>query len=216
MRWSFGLACVAALMGFASEGLAEETSVVRDAETGFSFAQYGAEYVIGSKIWFRIAIPSPALTANYDIVLQIIAPNVVGWTGVAWGATMINNPLTIGWPYSNTAVGSVRRTSVRTAPQLYTGATLQVLKTGTHGSNGTHWQITMKCSGYSTFIGSNNANKTLNANGSNRLAFAYSKTRPSSSSSSAMISVHDLATYWDHDFSQAGNIDFAQLVARNT
>ncbi|KAI3319800.1 iron reductase domain protein [Xylariaceae sp. AK1471] len=214
MRWNFGLTYAAALLGFASEGLAADTSVVRDAETGFTFSQYGAAYVIGSNIWFRVAIPSPATTPNYDIVLQIVAPNAVGWTGIAWGATMVNNPLTIGWASGSTVVGSVRRTSVRTQPQVYTGATLQILKTGTH-TNGTHWQLTMKCSGCSSFVASNNVNKTLNPNGSNRLAFAYSKTKPSSSSPAAMITVHDVANYWDHDFSQAGNIDFDQLVARN-
>ncbi|GAW17197.1 hypothetical protein ANO14919_066500 [Xylariales sp. No.14919] len=30
-----------------------------------------------------------------------------------------------------------------------------------------------------------------------------------------MISVHDVYSYWDHDFSTAGNIDFAQLVQKN-
>jgi hypothetical protein len=98
---------------------------------------------------------------------------------------------------------------------MFTGATLQVLKTGTK-NNGTHWQITAKCSGCTAFTGSNNANKTLNPNGSNRLAFAYSKTKPSSASSAATINAHDVFTYWDHDFSQAGNIDFAQLVQRNS
>jgi hypothetical protein len=103
---------------------------------------------------------------------------------------------------------------VRTQPQLYDGATVQLLKTGTK-LNGTHWQITAKCSGCSSFATTGSNTKTLNANASNRLAFAYSKTKPSSASSAAMLTVHDVYSYWDHDFSTAGNIDFDQLVQRN-
>ncbi|GAP91573.1 putative cbd9-like protein [Rosellinia necatrix] len=214
MRWNLGLAYVAALLGCASEGLAADTSVVRDGETGFTFAEYRASFVIGQYITFRVAVPTPA-PANYDIVFQIISPMAVGWTGLSWGASMINCPLTIGWASGSSLVGSVRRTNVRTAPQLYDGAKLQVLKTGTK-VNGTHWQITAKCSGCSSFTSTGSNVKTLNPNGSNRLAFAYSKTRPSSASSAAMITVHDTFSYWDHDFATAGNIDFDQLVVRNT
>ncbi|KAI0104308.1 hypothetical protein GGR51DRAFT_522278 [Nemania sp. FL0031] len=213
MRWNLGLAYLAALLGCASEGLAADTSVVRDGETGFTFSEYRAAYVIGQSITFRVAVPSPA-TTPYDIVFQIIAPNAVGWTGLSWGASMINCPLTIGWASGSTTVASVRRTSVRTQPQIYDGATLQLLKTGTK-LNGTHWQITAKCTGCSSFTTTGSNTKALNANGSNRLAFAYSKTKPSSASSAAMLSVHDVYNYWDHDFSSAGNIDFAALVTRN-
>ncbi|KAI1120452.1 hypothetical protein F5Y10DRAFT_273047 [Nemania abortiva] len=213
MRWNLGLTYLAALLGCASEGLAADTSVVRDGETGFTFSEYRAQYVIGQSITFRVAVPSPA-AASYDLVFQIIAPNAVGWTGLSWGASMINCPLTIGWASGNTPVASVRRTSVRTQPQVYTGATLQLLKTGTK-VNGTHWQITAKCTGCSTFATTGSNTKALNANGSNRLAFAYSKTKPASASSAAMLSVHDVYNYWDHDFSSAGNIDFDSLVQRN-
>ncbi|KAI0397913.1 iron reductase domain protein [Xylariaceae sp. FL0594] len=217
MRWNIGLLYTAALLGLGpGETLAADTSVVRDAETGFTFSQYSAAYVIGSTIQFRVAVPSPA-PSNYDIVLQIVAPTAVGWTGLAWGATMLNNPLTIGWASSGgQVVGSVRRTSVRQAPQLFSGATLQLLKNGSK-VNGTHWQMTAKCSGCSTFaFGSGGTtNKTLNPTGSNRLAFAYAKARPSSASSAATISVHDVYSYWDHDFAQAGNVDFDRLVQLN-
>jgi hypothetical protein len=213
MRWNIGLAYLAALLGCASEGVAADTAVVRDGETGFTFSEYAGQYIIGQSILFRVAIPSPA-PANYDIVFQIIAPNAVGWTGFAWGASMVNCPLTIGWASGSTIVGSVRRTSVRTQPQVYTGATLQVLKTGSK-TNGTHWQITAKCSGCSTFTTTGSTTKTLNPSGSNRLAFAYSKTRPQSASSAAMLTVHDLFSYWDHDFSTAGNANFDQLVQKN-
>ncbi|KAI0402296.1 hypothetical protein F4802DRAFT_576627 [Xylaria palmicola] len=213
MRWNLGLTYLAALLGCASEGLAADTSVVRDGETGFTFSEFKAAYQLGQSVTFRVAIPSPA-TANYDLVFQIIAPTAVGWTGLSWGASMVNCPLTLGWGFGSTPVTSVRRTSVRTQPQIYDGAKLQLLKTGSR-VNGTHWQITAKCSGCSSFTTTGSTVKNLNANGSNRLAFAYSKTRPSSSSSAASIAVHDVYSYWDHDFSVAGNIDFAALVQRN-
>ncbi|KAI0425752.1 hypothetical protein F5Y09DRAFT_320888 [Xylaria sp. FL1042] len=213
MRWNFGLTCLAALLGSASEGLAADTSIVQDSETGFTFSEFQAAFVIGQSIKFRVAVPNPA-PVNYDLVFQIIAPTAVGWTGLAWGGSMINDPLTIGWAYGSTPVISVRRTSVRTQPAVYTGATAQLLKTGTR-VNGTHWQITAKCSGCSYFTTTGTTTKSLNANGTNRLAFAYSKTRPPSASNAAMITVHDTFNYWDHDFSSAGNANFAALVQKN-
>ncbi|RWA11950.1 hypothetical protein EKO27_g3165 [Xylaria grammica] len=213
MRWNLGLAYLAALLGCASEGSAADTTIVRDGETGFTFSEYQAAFVIGQAITFRVAVPSPA-PDKYDLVFQIIAPTAVGWTGLAWGASMVNDPLTIGWASGSTAVVSVRRTTVRTQPQVYDGATVQLLRTGTR-VNGTHWQITAKCSGCSSFTTTGSTTKNLNPTGSNRLAFAYSKTRPNSASTAAMISVHDVYSYWDHDFSTAGNIDFAQLVQKN-
>ncbi|KAI0542529.1 hypothetical protein GGR58DRAFT_253563 [Xylaria digitata] len=214
MRWNIGLAYLAALLGCASEGYAADTITVRDSETGFTFSEYQAAFVIGQAIKFRVAVPSPA-TDKFDLVFQIIAPSAVGWTGLAWGASMVNNPLTIGWASGNTPVVSVRRTAVRTQPQIYDGATVQLLKTGTR-VNATHWQVTAKCSGCSSFTTTGSTTKNLNANGSNRLAFAYSKTKPNSASTAAMISVHDVYNYWDHDFSTAGNPDFDQLVQKNS
>lgn len=102
------------------------------------------------------------------------------------------------------------------APPSYSGASYQVLKTGTH-TNRTHWQYTAKCSGCTSFAGgSSNTKTTLNANGVNHLAFAYSATKPSNpSSSTSTIPVHDVYGYWDHDFSVAGNAAFATLVTKN-
>lgn len=80
-----------------------------DAETGFTFSQYAAAYAIGKTLTIRIAIPSTATTtAPYDAVIQIAAPVEVGWTGVAWGGTMVGNPLTVAWANGNSAVGTSR------------------------------------------------------------------------------------------------------------
>lgn len=100
-------------------------------------------------------------------------------------------------------------------PTVYTGTTYQVLKTGTR-SNGTHWQVTAKCTGCSSFTTSTGAQTNLNPGGGNRLAFAMSSGLPQSPSNPASnFPYHDVHNYWSHDFSQAGNANFAALVTKN-
>jgi len=41
--------------------------------------------------------PGATATADYDVVVQIVAPREVGWAGIAWGAQMLKGPLTVGW-----------------------------------------------------------------------------------------------------------------------
>ncbi|OTA65809.1 iron reductase domain protein [Hypoxylon sp. EC38] len=214
MRLNFALTCVAALLGFGSEANAD---VYRDPDTGFTFSQYNALITTGtSSITFRIAIPSPVTAGQpYDAVVQVVAPVSAGWVGLAWGGSMTNNPLLLGWLNGASGVTSVRRATSHTAPAIYSGATAQVLRKGTK-SNGTHWQFTAKCTGCTTFTTTGTTTKSLNPTGSNRLAFAYAKTKPSQPSSpSSPINVHDLFNYWDHDFSVAGNAQFQDLVDRN-
>ncbi|KAL7620091.1 hypothetical protein AAE478_010641 [Parahypoxylon ruwenzoriense] len=203
-----------AIITTASEASAD---VFRDPDTGFTFSQYNAPITTGSSyITFRVAIPSPATSGQaYDAVLQVVAPISAGWVGLAWGGSMTNNPLVIGWPNGGSAVASARRATSHIAPQMYTGATLQLLSKGTK-SNSTHWQFTVKCTGCTSFTTSGSNTKSLNPSGNNRLAFAYSKIKPSQpASSSSPINVHELFSYWDHDFSSAGNTGFQELVARN-
>lgn len=110
---------------------------------------------------------------------------------------------------TNTTVSS------HTAPAVTADATAQVLAKGTK-SNGTHWQVTAKCTGCTSFTTTGTTKKTLNPAGTNRLAFAYSKTKPSQpASGTSPINVHDLFSYWDHDFAAAGNAQFQDLVDRN-
>ncbi|KAI1324192.1 iron reductase domain protein [Xylariaceae sp. FL0255] len=235
MRWASGLTWLVALLGngkgppillqavlidilstTATCAIGADTTVVHDPQTGFTFTQYSAEYAIGAYIQFRVAIPSPAV-APYDLVVQIIAPNNVGWTGIAWAGTMIDSPLTVGWASSGSVGDAVLHSPTYSQPALWTGATLTPLRIGTQ-ANGTGWQLTAKCSGCSYFMNENNAYTTLSSSGTNRLAFAYSASGPSGSSSSAASSlpVHSVYGYWDHDFSSAGNANFTQLVAQNS
>ncbi len=88
---------------------AANSVVFRDAQSGFTFSSYDAEYVIGSTISYRIAIPGNATpTAPYDAVIQVVAPLAVGWAGLAWGGSMVRNPLAIGWASGSTPVVSSR------------------------------------------------------------------------------------------------------------
>ncbi|KAI1851239.1 hypothetical protein JX265_001644 [Neoarthrinium moseri] len=216
MRWSiinFGTAILASLPTV----FAADSAVWQDSETGFTFSQYAAAYAIGKSLTFRIAVPSTATSsAAYDAVLQISAPLEVGWTGLAWGGTMVTNPLTVAWANGNSAVATVRWATGHVTPNIYSGAQIQVLRTGTH-TNGTHWQVTLKCTGCTSFTGSSGKVTILNPNGANRLAFAYSRTKPSNpSSSSSSFGVHEVTNYWSHDFSSAGNANFAALVTKNS
>ncbi|TVY81062.1 Cellobiose dehydrogenase [Lachnellula suecica] len=218
MRWTLGTAW-RRLLTFcpASGSLAADSSVYHDAETGFTFSQFAAAYVLTSTVTFRLALPSPAPTnASYDAVLQVVAPiSLTGWVGLAWGGTMLNNPLTVFWENNNTPVISTRFATTRSLPPVYSGATLQVFKTGTH-VNSTHWQFTAKCTGCTAFTSSSGSKTVLNPTGVNRLAFAYGSAKPSTpSSSSSSFGVHDVYAYWNHDFSAAGNTAFSSLVAKN-
>ncbi|KAI1082581.1 CBD9-like protein [Whalleya microplaca] len=213
MRWNSGIASIAALLGIASEAYAD---VFVDGETGFTFSQYSAAYTTTSSVIFRVAIPSTAAAGTpYDVVIQVVAPVAAGWAALAWGGSMTNNPLTIGWSNGNSALASVRRATSHTTPQPFDGATLEILTTGTK-TNATHWQYTAKCTGCSSFVGSNDAQKNLDPKGSNRFAFAYSKTKPTTpSSDTTAITVHDVYNYWNHDFAAAANANFDELVEKN-
>jgi hypothetical protein len=67
-----------------------------------------SEYTSPEKIAFRIAIPDTATAGNFDVLLQIVAPQAVGWAALSWGGVMVNNPLTVGWPNGAQSVVSSR------------------------------------------------------------------------------------------------------------
>lgn len=103
-------------------------------------------------------------------------------------------------------------------PQPYRGSTYEILRTGTK-NNGTHWQVTAKCSGCTSYGSSSSSSSLMNrlsATGSNRLAFAYSSSKPSNPSSNMSdFSEHSVIGFWNHDFSSAVNPTFTSLVAKN-
>jgi hypothetical protein len=86
------------------------TSVFYDPLTGFTFSQAIVKYNLnGGSVAFRIAIPTNIPSGqSYDAVIQIVAPLEVGWTGLAWGGSMVNDPLTLGWQNGQSATLSSR------------------------------------------------------------------------------------------------------------
>jgi hypothetical protein len=70
-----------------------------DQETGFTFSESKAAATLSANIVYRVATPANVPAGQpYDIVLQIVAPNSLGWVGLAWGGSMVRNPLTVTYP----------------------------------------------------------------------------------------------------------------------
>lgn len=70
-----------------------------DPDTGLTFSWSYEEYILSTGYFsFRTAqAPEAQYGDDYDIVLQIVAPNSIGWLGLAFGGSMVNNPLLVAW-----------------------------------------------------------------------------------------------------------------------
>ncbi len=99
------------------------------------------------------------------------------------------------------------------APAAYSGAEYTLFKTGTK-SNSTHWQFTALCKGCSSWLGDTGATRYLNPRGGNRLAFVYSPTKPSGTTATSSINMHEVHTYPSPDFNQGVNSNFESTVQR--
>jgi hypothetical protein len=64
-----------------------------DQELGLCFEDFATP----NGIHYRVAVP-PDAVAPFDVALQVVAPNNVGWAGISWGGKMVYNPLTVVWP----------------------------------------------------------------------------------------------------------------------
>lgn len=89
--------------------LASRAVTYVDQETGFTFSESKAAATLSNNIVVRVATPAnvPANSA-YDIVIQVVAPQSLGWVGLAWGGSMIKNPLTVSYPNGQKATVSSR------------------------------------------------------------------------------------------------------------
>ncbi|KAK1767896.1 CBD9-like protein [Phialemonium atrogriseum] len=214
MRWSRGAARAAALVGLTRRQVPPaDSTVVVDAETGFTFGQF----ITDNGIEYRIALPDP-IPANtpYDVVLQVAAPHEIGWAGISWGGSMTYSPLTVAWPNDKDVTVSSRYAFGYYVPPPFDGATYTLLPKGTH-VNDTHWQYTVKCSGCTTWGDEDTGYTTLDATQQNALAFAYSVTPPEDPASNiSSFSIHDSIGHWYHDFGNIGNAEFDELVSKNS
>lgn len=212
MLWNLWIGVIALTLSHVAIAAA---SVFRDPDTGLTFASEFTNYRINQGITYRIATPPDAVRGEpFDMIVQIVAPNDVGWTGMAFSGSMRENPLLIVWRNSagNGVVASTRWARGHITPEPYTGASATVLRTGTK-TNGTHYQATIKCSGCSFWRTASGGTRFLIPNESNRIAMAYSPTRPSNANSNtSAISVHDVHAYWPHQLNQGVNANFKQVV----
>ncbi|KAF2007293.1 iron reductase domain protein [Amniculicola lignicola CBS 123094] len=223
MRWTLAATWAASMMGLGLSApapvpvpaAAAELAPYFDSETGFQFHQYSAPHTLTSNIVYRIAVPSDAVLGTpYDIVIQVVCPNIVGWAALAWGGVMPRNPLTVYWGNSGKGLVSSRWATGHSTPQPYTGATYKLFTTG-QKSNGTHWQFTAKCTGCSQWQGTSSM-QYLNPKGTGRVAYASSTMKPSNPSvNTSPINQHEVQNYWSADLRQGQNADFAALVAKN-
>jgi len=208
-------ALVGPTLGLPSAAGAANAAAVYDAETGFTFAEYKVAFSLTANIAFRVAVPSSAAAGQpYDVVVQVVVPNQVGWAGIAFGGSMTYNPLLVGWANGQQVQISTRWATSHSQPTIYNSATLEKFTTGNR-VNGSHWQYTAKCTGCTTFNG-RSGTTTLNPKGSNRFALVISNGKPSQPSSpTSNLVMHENPIYWSHSFTEGNNANFADLVRRN-
>lgn len=187
-----------------------DSSVYVDAETGLTFASYTSD----RSIIFRVAIPD-VIPADliYDTVLQIIAPIDVGWAGFAWGGHMTYNPLGIAWANGNEVVLSPRIAYGYYSPPVYSDSHYTVLKKGTH-VNATHFQVTVKCTGCSSWGDESMGFSNIDPEYQTTLAYAYGNTKVDTPADmESTFGIHDSLGHPIYDLAVAKNADFAKKVA---
>jgi len=217
MIWNVWIGLVALILNHV---VAAASSVYMDPETGLTFSSESVVFKLNTKpMDIRIAVPSTAGTnSDYDIVVQIVAPNEVGWAGLAFGANMKQNPLLLVWRNANNndVVVSGRWASSYSPPQPYTGLSYTILNSRT---NNTHFQVTLKCSGCTSWQPSATQNrKFLNPTSDNRIAWAFSPRKPNNPNSNTtaltMNDVHESHATPTFQFSKGLNTNFADVVER--
>ncbi|KAK1758302.1 hypothetical protein QBC47DRAFT_440861 [Echria macrotheca] len=192
-----------------------------DPQTGLTFASDEKIYMNDKQgIIYRFAIPDgiDSTATPYDTVIQIVAPREVTWAGLAFGGTMDKCPLFVAYRSNGgqqAVTGSIRWAPGHQAPVPYTGANYTVYKEGTK-SNNTHWQITARCTGCTSWIPEKNAaTKYMRFTGSNRVAMAMGlKPVANPNSNTSDIDYHYMHAYWDADFKMATNANFTTTVQK--
>ncbi|KAM7213232.1 cellobiose dehydrogenase [Rhypophila decipiens] len=168
-----------------------------------------SEYTSPGGVSYRIAIPDTAKAGDFDVLLQIVAPQSVGWAGLAWGGVMVNNPLAVAWANGQSSVVTSRSAASRTYPTAYAGATYTVLPGSV--SNTTHWTLNALVKGVSSF-----GTTKLNPNSTAvSLAYAQSASKPNTPADpNSRFGIHNSRGKWSHDFAAAKVADWATLVQK--
>lgn len=219
MRVAYGLAALAGVaVGRPSPDthhLAPRSVSYVDPDTGFTFSESRAAATLSANIIYRIAQPANIPAGQpYDIVIQGVAPNSLGWVGLAFGGSMIRNPLTVAYPNGQKPTVSVRWATGHSTPAAYPSATITPLSAG-NKSNGTHWQFTVKCTGCTTYTGSSGTIR-IDPNSSRRMGYACAPGKVANpASTTSTIPTHDVYNYFTHEFQYGSNPNFAALLQRN-
>ncbi|PKS10108.1 hypothetical protein jhhlp_001858 [Lomentospora prolificans] len=172
------------------------------------------DYATDVRTSFRIAIPDTATVgAAFDIAIQIVAPVNQGWTGLSWGGTMTDAPITLAWQNGQAPVLSSRWAAGRQMPTTYTQATYTILQDS--GVNGTHYTLSAICKGCSSWTRGSGSVKTLSPAGGLHVAWA-GNPQPNSVSQRAnpasTIEYHPYHGYIDGSFNDA-KVPVAQFQA---
>ncbi|PVH76304.1 iron reductase domain protein [Cadophora sp. DSE1049] len=181
-----------------------------DAVTKICYSTYLAPE---SGISIGIALPMN-VSDPYDAIISITAQLATTWAGFAWGGTMVFNPLTVGWANGNTAVVSSRFAFGLGLPQSYDGAEYTLLKGTT--ANSTHWTMTAKCSGCTSYQANDGSQAVLDGMGTAQFAWAQGTTpvqEPANNNSA--FNMHTSYGKWTHDLNAARSPNFDAWVASN-
>ncbi|SPO03630.1 related to cellobiose dehydrogenase [Cephalotrichum gorgonifer] len=193
----FQLAALAALAAAAPSSLL----AARQDTTGLAYKEFSTP----SGILYRIAIPEGA-TAPFDIAFQIVAPVRAGWAGIAWGGSMLNNPLSVAWPNGDTVTVTSRIATDHAPPNAYADSTITVLPGTT--TNATHWTLDALCSGCSKW-----AAGAINPSGSSRLSWAFSSRAVATPANpDSQFAYHDGKGTVPFDFAAAQVAGFEEAV----
>ncbi|KAL2265948.1 hypothetical protein VTJ83DRAFT_5300 [Remersonia thermophila] len=204
------LARVAAFLGLAKRQFEPDSSVYEDPETGLTFASC----TTNRDVTVRIAIPDQIPADKiYDTVIQVAAPNDIGWFGWAWGGHMTYNPLAILWANgTNNVVLSPRIAYGYFSPPEHPDSSYTILSTGTH-INETHWQVTAKCSGCSRWGDEWIGYTELDPDRQTIMAYAWSNypvDAPEDASST--FAIHQSLGHPIYDLTVAKNADFEAKI----
>ena len=168
-----------------------------------------SEYVSPEKIAFRVAIPDTATPGNFSALLQIVAPKAVGWAGLAWGGSMVNNPLAVAWATGTTGIISSRKASSRSYPAVSNDVVYTVLPGS--GANSTHWTVTAVAKGASAW----GTTKLDPSSTSVKFAYAQAASPPTTpTSADSRFSIHQSRGTFNFDLAAAKNAGFPALVEK--
>ncbi|KAK1491618.1 carbohydrate-binding cytochrome b562 [Colletotrichum cuscutae] len=209
MRWFTTALSAVALIN--SVAIAQDQSTYCD-----SLGRCFASYTNAGGITYGIAVPEgPATGQPYEAIVQITAPIEVGWAALAWGGSMIYNPLTIVWVNGKDVVVSSRMAFGYFTPPPYEDAEYTVLP-GTV-VNDTHYSATALCRGCTYWAPYGNDPTSLDPNGENYLAFAYSGVPVDDPTANDItFGIHERAGHWMHNFRSAQAVNFESWAAGNS